>query len=112
MQQVQDFRLKQLAYRARTGKLEGVRLDEGELVTSPLQSGVPAVANNLKWEINQLLPRIRITDLLAEVNSWTEFPHILHICEHANRPDQRQPSCQPFLLMAPILGLNAWPIYQ
>ncbi len=73
MQQLVDFKLKQLAYRVRNGKLEDVKLVEGELIVSPLRSDVPAAADNLKWEINHLLPRIRITDLLAEVNSWTDF---------------------------------------
>jgi TnpA family transposase len=73
MRQLLDFRLKRLAYRARSGRLDGVRLVNGELVVSPLRGEVPPGADDLKWELNHLLPRIGITDLLAEVNSWTDF---------------------------------------
>ena len=68
-----EFNLKRLCYQARTGKLEGVRLEKGELIVSPLQSQVPEAAEALKWELNHHLPRIHITDLLAEVNGWTSF---------------------------------------
>ena len=36
-----DFNMKRLSYHARTGKLEGVRLENGELIVSPLRSDVP-----------------------------------------------------------------------
>jgi hypothetical protein len=44
MRRTLDFQLKQLAYRARIGKLEGVRLVGGALVVSPLESEVPDCA--------------------------------------------------------------------
>src|ERR1700677_3718884 len=75
-----DFQLKQLAYRARAGKLEGVRLVNGALVVSPLESEVPEAADALKWELNSFLPNVHITDLLAEVDGWTglaeKFTHL------------------------------------
>ena len=47
MRRTLDFQLKQLAYRARAGKLEGVRLVDGALVVSPLESEVPEAAEAL-----------------------------------------------------------------
>jgi len=73
VQQALDFRLKQLAYRARTGKLDGVRLENDVLIVSPLRNEVPDEAEALKWELNSYLPNVHITDLLAEVDSWTNF---------------------------------------
>ena len=73
MRRTLDFQLKQLAYRARIGKLEGVRLVGGALVVSPLESEVPDAAEALKWELNSFLPNVHITDLLAEVDGWAGF---------------------------------------
>jgi hypothetical protein len=39
-----DFQLKRLAYLARNGKLDGVRLEDGELIVTPLRSDVPPQA--------------------------------------------------------------------
>ncbi|MGQ7557908.1 Tn3 family transposase, partial [Streptococcus suis] len=44
MRQMLDFNLKRLAHRARNGKLEGVRLEDGKLIVTPLASDVPVEA--------------------------------------------------------------------
>jgi TnpA family transposase len=71
--QTVDFNLKRLAYRARNGKLEGVRLEAGQLVVTPLPGDVPAAAEELKWELADMYPLIEVPDLLMEVHSWTGF---------------------------------------
>src|SRR3546814_15403616 len=40
--QMLDFNLTRLAHRARSGKLEGVRLEAGTLIVTPTASEVPA----------------------------------------------------------------------
>lgn len=92
-----DFRLKRLAYRARNNKLEGVRLVGGELIVSPLISNVPASADELKWRLNQMLPRIHITDLLAEVNGWVRFSDAFtHL--RTQQPVRQTPAIQAAVL--------------
>jgi len=71
--QTLDFNLKRLAYRARNGKLEGVRLEAGQLVVTPLPGDVPAAAEELKWELGDMYPLIEVPDLLMEVHAWTGF---------------------------------------
>ncbi len=68
-----DFNLKQLARRARYGKLDGVRLEAGTLIVTPHASDIPAVAKDLKAEISEMYPLIDVPDLLREVHEWTGF---------------------------------------
>jgi TnpA family transposase len=68
-----DFRLKELAFRARAGTLPGVRLVDGMLTVSPPRAAKPKSADAVKWLCLERIPQINITDLLAEVNAWTGF---------------------------------------
>ncbi|MBO9463310.1 Tn3 family transposase [Labrenzia sp. R5_0] len=73
VQQMMDFNLKRLAYRARNGKLEGVRLEVGTLIVTPHARDVPAAAEDLNAEISEMYPLVEIPDLLQEVHEWTGF---------------------------------------
>lgn len=73
VQQMMDFNLKRLAYRARNGKLEGVRLEAGTLIVTPSASEVPAAAEDLNIEISEMYPLVEVPDLLREVHEWTGF---------------------------------------
>jgi TnpA family transposase len=69
-----DFKLKRLSHQARTGKLAGVRMEDGVLIISQQRTKVPkAKVDAAKWLILDRMPQIDITDLLAEVNTWTGF---------------------------------------
>ena len=69
-----DFKLKRLSHQARTGKLAGVRMEDGVLIISKQRTKVPkAKVEAAKWLILDRMPQIDITDLLAEVNTWTGF---------------------------------------
>jgi len=52
MAQMMDFNLKQLAWRTRYGKLEGVRIENGTLIVTPRVSDVPTAAGALNAEIS------------------------------------------------------------
>jgi TnpA family transposase len=69
-----DLKLKRMSHQARTGKLAGVRMENGVLIISKQRTKVPkAKVEAAKWLILDRMPRIDITDLLAEVNTWTGF---------------------------------------
>ncbi|WP_245518845.1 MULTISPECIES: Tn3 family transposase [unclassified Mesorhizobium] len=78
--QMLDFNLKRLAHRARSGKLEGVRLENGTLIVTPIAGEVPAAADELNAEISELYPLVEVPDLLREVHEWTGFAdHFTHV---------------------------------
>jgi TnpA family transposase len=76
-----DFKLKRLSHQARTGKLAGIRMENGVLIISKQRTKVPkAKVEAAKWLILDRMPQIDITDLLAEVNTWTGFaPWFTHL---------------------------------
>ena len=58
---------------AAAGDLPDVVLEDGELTISPLRRAVPEAADALIRRLYAMLPRLRVTELLAEVHGWTGF---------------------------------------
>ncbi len=69
-----NARLTAVDARARSGLLPDVTLDCGVLKVAPIEKSTPPEAEALAARLYAMLPRIRITDLLAEVAGWTLFP--------------------------------------
>ena len=69
-----DARLTAINARAKDGLLPDVTLDRGVLKVAPIEKSTPPEAEALAARLYAMLPRIRITDLLAEVAGWTMFP--------------------------------------
>jgi hypothetical protein len=68
-----DLNLKRLAHRARSGKLEGVRLEAGTLIATPTAGEVRVAAEKLNAEISDMYPLVEVPDLLRDVHEWTGF---------------------------------------
>jgi TnpA family transposase len=69
---------------AQSGK---VRIENGELVMSPLEAeAVPETAAGLAALMDERLPRVDLSELLIEVDGWTEFSRCL---EHAGGGEPR-----------------------
>jgi TnpA family transposase len=95
-------RLAAVDARASEGKLPDVTLTKGVLKISPIEKSTPPEAEALAARLYAMLPRIRITDLLAEVATWTGFADCFtHLRSGETAPDGR-------ILMAGLLadGLN------
>ena len=68
-----DERLKAVDAQAAAGRLPDVTITNGVLKVAPIVKVTPPDAEALAARLYAMLPRIRITDLLAEVAGWTSF---------------------------------------
>jgi len=97
-----DERLTAIDARARDGLLPDVTIDRGALKIAPIEKSTPPEAEALAARLYAMLPRVRVTDLLAEVATWTLFPDCFtHLRTGEAAADTR-------ILMAGLLadGLN------
>ena len=97
-----DERLAAIDARAKGGLLPDVTIDKGVPKIAPIEKSTPPEAEALAARLYAMLPRIRITDLLAEVAGWTLFPDCFtHLRTGEAAADSR-------ILMAALLadGLN------
>lgn len=69
-----DERLIAVEARAKAGSLPGVTITKGVLKITPIEKATPPEAEALAERLYAMLPRVRVTDLLAEVAGWTQFP--------------------------------------
>src|SRR3954467_4036557 len=70
---VLDERLAATDVKAKGDLLPDVTLDKGVLKITPITKSTPPEAEALATRLYSLLPRVRVTDLLAEVDGWTRF---------------------------------------
>lgn len=77
-----------MARLAEADQLEDVDLKNGVVKIQPLAAITPDAAKTRKARVDALVPRIRITDLLIEVDAWTRFSALLHA--PAQRPGVRE----------------------
>ncbi len=70
-----DWRLRRFANALRHDRLQGVVLQKGILHVSPTQAITPPEADRLDRDLDRLMPRVRITELLNEVARRTGFTH-------------------------------------
>ena len=68
-------RLAEVDERARGGLLPDVTINQGVLKVAPIEKSTPPEAELLAERLYAMLPRIRVTDLLSEVATWTLFPN-------------------------------------
>jgi hypothetical protein len=75
---------------AEQGELSEASIANGELVLRPLRNDTPAEAKVLAQRLYALLPRIRITELLDEVDTSTRFSEAcVHLRTGKPARDQR-----------------------
>ena len=75
---------------AAEGALPDVTIRNGRLVVAPLKNATPETARDLARRLYGLLPRVRITDLIEEVDGWIGMSDCFgHLRTGQPAPDRR-----------------------
>ncbi|MGQ7102287.1 hypothetical protein ACUOAQ_33250, partial [Escherichia sp. SP-MK] len=83
--QLLDEQLATVTRLAKDNELPDAILTESGLKITPLDAAVPDRAQALIDQTSQLLPRIKITELLMDVDDWTGFSrHFTHLKDSSN----------------------------
>ncbi|MCE4046572.1 Tn3 family transposase [Lysinibacillus fusiformis] len=93
-------RLKWLA--TNSNKLDGVSLEKGKLSIARLEKDVPEEAKKFSASLYQMLPRIKLTDLLMDVAHITGFHEQFTHASNNRKPDKEE----TIIIMAALLGMG------
>ncbi len=83
-------------------KIEGVSLEKGKLSIARLEKDVPEEAKKFNASLYQMLPRIKLTDLLMDVAHITGFHEQFTHASTNRKPDKEE----MVIIMAALLGMG------
>jgi TnpA family transposase len=81
--------LSEVTIQGKAGLLVDAEITKRGFKISPLKKDIPEDAKALQRQLYSALPKIRITDLLLEVEQWTNFGRaFVHIKDEKREPDK------------------------
>jgi TnpA family transposase len=101
-----DRRLKDFSNRLRSGELDGVELRDGRLHVTPVKASATPETRAFADDIETLMPPVRITELLHEVNRATGFAYVFTNLRTGERCDDENALLAAVLADATNLGLG------
>lgn len=101
-------RLAEVGRKAEEDRLEDVRLGGGALRISPLRAVTPEEAEALVTRLYGLLPSVRITELLSEVDRWTGFSRAFTRLQNGRALDDPRVVLTGVLADATTSAIRAW----
>jgi Tn3 transposase DDE domain-containing protein len=101
-----DRRLKRFARRLQRDEVEGVEFRDGRLQVSPVKATITPEAHTFADVIETMMPRVRITELLHEVNRATGFVSAFTNLRTGERCDEENALLAAILADATNLGLG------
>ncbi|WP_420820972.1 Tn3 family transposase [Shimazuella alba] len=103
-QEVLEAELNKVTQLIRNKELPDVTIENQKIKISELKKTVPEEAEVLLQHVYDLLPRIKLTDLLVEVDGWTHFTrHFTHL---HNNSEPREKSTLFAALLADGINLG------
>ena len=100
-----ETRLREVDALAAAGELPEATLTEEGLSISPIRKSENEAADAIARRLYAMLPRLRVTELLAEVHGWTGFADCFGHLRTGVPPDDRQALMTALLADATNLGL-------
>ena len=101
-----EGRLSKIAAKAAAGRLDDVQIKGAELKITRLKAATPEEAKALANRLYRMMPNLRITSLLAEVDRWTGFSGAFTHLQSGAPADDRRIMLTAVLADATNLGLT------